>query len=428
MEKKENGQQKPPNQQPGLTIKTKGVLKPDAPQDDGSPKSPLPAHVRQACEAAKVAPISNPFPQILKRPVYTNGDRFLLCLVGLPGRGKTFISYRVKHWLTYFHDIPTQVVNLGNARRKLIGRQKSHQFFTKSNEEAKKILDKARKTCLDDIKKFLLEDEEGKHVGRVAIYDAANITVFENRQQVVKEMDGILPLAHIIFVEIIQTDPEKILNHIRSIKVHVGMPDYRDEHDKEKAVEDYLERVKHYQTEYVTMKDKSKSYIKIVDDGRQVSVNRIKGFLPGQIVNYLMNLHSQPRPLYLSRHGESQYNVLKKIGGNSPLSTRGEKYAVALSKWVKDNVLNPKTYEEVKRKAPQQFEMRCKNKLDYRYPAVLRIVYAYFMMMDKTKAPTISIPLNTVIKLVPKNHGCDEERFVLVNEENKDNSNNAPSH
>mmetsp|Transcript_23398 Transcript_23398/g.37598 ORF Transcript_23398/g.37598 Transcript_23398/m.37598 type:complete len:297 (-) Transcript_23398:1389-2279(-) len=296
MEKKENGQQKPPNQQPGLTIKTKGVLKPDAPQDDGSPKSPLPAHVRQACEAAKVAPISNPFPQILKRPVYTNGDRFLLCLVGLPGRGKTFISYRVKHWLTYFHDIPTQVVNLGNARRKLIGRQKSHQFFTKSNEEAKKILDKARKTCLDDIKKFLLEDEEGKHVGRVAIYDAANIT-FENRQQVVKEMDGILPLAHIIFVEIIQTDPEKILNHIRSIKVHVGMPDYRDEHDKEKAVEDYLERVKHYQTEYVTMKDKSKSYIKIVDDGRQVSVNRIKGFLPGQIVNYLMNLHSQPRPL-----------------------------------------------------------------------------------------------------------------------------------
>jgi len=62
------------------------------------------------------------------------------------------------------------------------------------------------------------------------------------------------------------------------------------------------------------------------------------------------------------------------------------------------------------------------------HQAVLRIVYAYFMMMDKTKAPTISIPLNTVIKLVPKNHGCDEERFVLVNEENKDNSNNAPSH
>jgi len=42
------------------------------------------------------------------------------------------------------------------------------------------------------------------------------------------------------------------------------------------------------------------------------------------------------------------------------------------------------------------------------HQAVLRIVYAYFMMMDKTKAPTISIPLNTVIKLVPKNHGCDE--------------------
>jgi len=62
------------------------------------------------------------------------------------------------------------------------------------------------------------------------------------------------------------------------------------------------------------------------------------------------------------------------------------------------------------------------------HQAVLRIVYAYFMMLDKSKAPTIPIPLNTVIMLVPRNKGCEEERFVLVNKENKENSNDAPSH
>ena len=31
--------------------------------------------------------------------------------------------------------------------------------------------------------------------------------------------------------------------------------------------------------------------------------------------------------LYLSRHGESEYNILKRIGGNSNITANGEKYA-----------------------------------------------------------------------------------------------------
>ena len=31
------------------------------------------------------------------------------------------------------------------------------------------------------------------------------------------------------------------------------------------------------------------------------------------------------RTIYLSRHGESEFNLYGKIGGNSPLSTQGEK-------------------------------------------------------------------------------------------------------
>lgn len=482
-----------------------------------SPKSPLPAHVQQACKAAQVSAGSNPTPQNFERPVYTNGDRFLLAMVGLPGRGKTFISHRVSHWLEYFHDIPTKAVNLGNFRRKLVGVKKKHTFFDPNNEKAKEILDKAREECLGAIKRFLLDDKEGKHVGRVAIYDAANTTV-KNREQVISSMKGVLPRAHIIFVEVIQTNKQKIDRHIRTAKLLVGMPDYKGQCDKEQAVSDYYKRVQLYKKTYEPMTNKKLSFVKLVDDGRQVTMNRIKGFLPGQIVNYLMSLHTHQRPLYLSRHGESQYNVLKKVGGNSPLSPQGEEYAKALAQWVDTEVLRPKksltanplharlytsslrrtidtvkhfghevqedgwltmrrrewraldeifagvfdgmTYEQIKKKAPQQFALRLKNKLEYRYPrgesyldvikrveqavlsmeglqdpvvvvahqAVLRIVYAYFMMLDKKEAPTISIPLNTVIKLVPHPYGCHEERFVLINKENKEDSNNAPSH
>eukprot|EP00954_Amorphochlora_amoebiformis_P028203 1390805-Amorphochlora_amoeboformis.AAC.1 len=123
-------------------------------------------------------------------------------------RGKTMISYRVSHWLQYFHDIPTKVLNLGNTRRKMVG-EKAHSFFDANNQKAQGILDNARKLCLAELRKFLQEDEEGKHVGRVAIYDAANITE-GNRKQVIEVMKGVLPRSHIIFVEIIQTNKMKI--------------------------------------------------------------------------------------------------------------------------------------------------------------------------------------------------------------------------
>ena len=44
-----------------------------------------------------------------------------------------------------------------------------------------------------------------------------------------------------------------------------------------------------------------------------------------------MNLHIYPRPIYLSRHGESQYNVDDKVGGDSDLSELGELYAEKLA-------------------------------------------------------------------------------------------------
>ena len=40
-----------------------------------------------------------------------------------------------------------------------------------------------------------------------------------------------------------------------------------------------------------------------------------------------MNIKVVPRPIYLARHGQSHYNSLKKLGGDSDLTDCGEEYS-----------------------------------------------------------------------------------------------------
>jgi hypothetical protein len=51
------------------------------------------------------------------------------------------------------------------------------------------------------------------------------------------------------------------------------------------------------------------SFIKLIDVGRQLLTNNIVGYLPTQIVTYLMNTKVQPPTVWLTRHGESEANV-----------------------------------------------------------------------------------------------------------------------
>ncbi len=75
---------------------------------------------------------------------------------------------------------------------------------------------------------------------------------------------------------------------------------------------------------------------KVIDAGKQVVINNIEGFLPGRIIQFVMNIHFRPQTFYMSRHGQSEYNVLGKIGGDSGLSEAGEAYALALADYAKN--------------------------------------------------------------------------------------------
>jgi hypothetical protein len=61
----------------------------------------------------------------------------------------------------------------------------------------------------------------------------------------------------------------------------------------------------------------------------------MNGFIPSQCVFYLMQIHIQERTLWLTRHGESEYNIDSRVGGDPPLTERGSRYAKAMNEFVK---------------------------------------------------------------------------------------------
>src|SRR6185369_11195836 len=135
--------------------------------------------------------------------------------------------------------------------------------------------------------------------GEVAIYDATNST--RARRQLVSEccQNHSLPL---VFVESICDDPAVIAATIRETKTH--SPDYSGM-DPDAAADDFRARIAHYERAYEPIADIDASFIKIVDVGRQVVLNRITGHLPARLAPLLINMHIGRRPIYLTRHGES---------------------------------------------------------------------------------------------------------------------------
>ena len=274
-------------------------------------------------------------------------------------------------------------------------------------------------------------------------------------------------------------------------------------------------------------------------------VHNVRGNLPLKVVNFIMNLRTNTHPFYLSRcvkeanpmlitihtyiytyihghphpstlnslhcrHGQSEYNAICRIGGDSKLSEHGLAYAHKLAEFVETTIVKDRqgndvpgrlwtstlrrtretaqfikqnkilisdrddptikvewvqmrprawhhldelfagscdgmTYEEIEAAFPEEFDRRSVDKLAYRYPrgesyldviarlepiiiemerhrepllvvghqGILRIIYAFYMGLTRAEAPYVSIPLNTVIELVPSVFSCAETRTVL---------------
>ena len=72
--------------------------------------------------------------------------------------------------------------------------------------------------------------------------------------------------------------------------------------------------------------------------GKSVEIVKVNGIRFINIVKFLCAIKPYKRPIFFSRHGESVYNTLDLIGGDSPLSEKGAKYG----EWLKKFFMNQK--------------------------------------------------------------------------------------
>lgn len=81
-----------------------------------------------------------------------------------------------------------------------------------------------------------------------------------------------------------------------------------------------------------------------------VTARGVQGALQTCILGVLSSPMIRRQLFYFSRHGESDYNVLGRIGGDADLSTRGRRYAERLTKYLTssgDGVVRPSSVCEI---------------------------------------------------------------------------------
>lgn len=405
-------------------------------------------------------------------PQFTNSPTVIV-MVGLPARGKTYISKKLTRYLNWI-GVPTKVFNVGQYRRDAVKSYKNFEFFRPDNEEAMKIRKACAVTALHDVSAYLTQEQ-----GQVAVFDATN-TTRDRREMILSfaKENG----YKVFFVESICDDPDIIAANITQVKL--TSPDYED-CDREEALEDFLKRIECYKTNYLPLddeRDRSLSYIKIFNVGSRYLVNHVLDHIQSRIVYYLMNIHVTPRSIYLCRHGESELNVVGRIGGDSGLSTHGSKFASALAAFIQEQsikelkvwtshmkrtiqtaealgvpyeqwkalneidagVCEEMMYEEIQQHYPEEFALRDQDKYRYRYPkgesyedlvqrlepvimelerqenvlvichqAVMRCLLAYFLDKTAEELPYLNCPLHSVLKLTPVAYGCKVESIFL---------------
>lgn len=136
----------------------------------------------------------------------------------------------------------------------------------------------------------------------------------------------------------------------RNFRLKLLGPDYRDKPAAE-ALADFKSRVSNYEKAYQPVGEWEEKhdiqYCKLMNVGKKVIAYNISGYLSGQCVFYLMNFNLAgewwdevvvtvdlmlvfmlDRQIFLTRHGQSEDNVVGRIGGDAPVSVDIELYNV----------------------------------------------------------------------------------------------------
>lgn len=256
----------------------------------------------------------------------TATEKLIIIMCGLPATGKTHIANRIARYINFFLAMETKIFNVADYRRELFGAQLPAEFFDHSNEEYMAKREQACNAALSDLADFMKQDGV-----RVGLLDSTNSTR-KRRTHIRKAVEALK--CKVIVLETICDKKELLEHNIRTIQMK--NPEYQDL-DEDAAYKDFEQRRDNYKSVYETVDERDGSHIKIINSQTFI-VHNARGYLPQKVVHFVMNLHTLPRVFYLSRHGQSEYNLLGKIGGDAGLTDAGLEYGRRLADFAKNEI------------------------------------------------------------------------------------------
>ena len=269
-----------------------------------------------------------------------NSKRLVIALVGLPGRGKSFVARKLQAFLMWI-GVDCKVFNVGKYRREAAAQlvlskagagtdrkastarelsgSCSAEFFDASNAEASELRERVADIALREMLRWLdgEDDDQGIHKGvsgllkhdRIAIFDATNSTV-KRRQWILEECTSPEKRPDkptgVVFLESICDDNELLDENFR-FKV-LNSPDFTGMTEEE-GMADIRQRAKKYEDQYETIDDDTQSYIKVWNLSSKVLVNHCYGRMSKIIVPAIMAWNIGSRPVFMCRPGKTHSSV-----------------------------------------------------------------------------------------------------------------------
>ena len=245
-------------------------------------------------------------------------EKLYIVMVGLPARGKSTLAIRFQDAFRK-SQIPTRIFNNGNLRRIYghLQETSSSDFYHPDNAAAAELRRKFARINMERAKAYL------QRKGQVAILDAANVSR-ERREMIEAFLDD----HPILFIECIN-DNRDILD--LSISEKTKLPEF-SRFDRETAEKEFLKRIDYYRMIYARLQSE-RNYIRMDSLQHTIIEEKHIDAIPLYLWVRDFLVTDVVKNLFLIRHTETVFNVIDRIGGDPPLTARGESQAEALGRF-----------------------------------------------------------------------------------------------
>jgi broad specificity phosphatase PhoE/predicted kinase len=323
-----------------------------------------------------------------------SSQKLYIVMTGLPARGKSTIAARIKESFLA-SDIATEIFNNGDLRRRLIDRNTAGaDFYDPNNTQGTALREHIAVTNIKNAAHFIAQG------GDVAILDATNVS--RKRRELILSM---LTDHPVLFIETVNSDPEILEANINR---KVRSPEFAH-FSHQDAVASFKERIRYYEHIASPFQDEA-NYIQVDSLHNKILKFWLKDHLPHfeQLRDLLVT--DYVKNLFLVRHGQTTDNTVERIGGDAPLTDKGQEQASRLSNSFKSirlpyifcsrkqrtwqtakpicdmqssgctliqleefneidaGVCEEMTYEEIKTQMPHVYYERLMDKYNYVYP------------------------------------------------------------